>query len=140
MSYYVRYFADQPVLLKAIGTNLAGVDPQFKIDGGELMRGPELLGELEISASGSDLFAEDLASKIGELERVGTPAARQVIARLRGTKAIVTLRVLDGERDPAVTWDLISPLWTVLPALSAGLTQSDGQGFYDGSQLVVALA
>lgn len=140
MSYYVRYFADQAVTLKAIGTGLSGVDPQFKIDGGELMRGPELLGELEISASGSDLFAEDLASKIAELERLTNPAARQVITRLRAVKAIVTLRVLDGERDPDVTWDLITPLWSVLPTLSTGLTQSDGQGFYDGSQLVIALA
>lgn len=140
MSYCVRYFADQPILLKAIGTKLAGVDPQFKIDGGELMRGAELLGELEICAWGSDLFDEDLAAKIADLERVATPAAQQVIAWLRSTKAIVTLRVLDGERDPAVTWDLISPLWAVLPTLSAGLTQSDGQGFYNGSELVVALA
>jgi hypothetical protein len=139
VSYYVRYFADQLLSLKAIGGALIGVDPQFKIDGGELMRGKELLGEIEICASGSDLFAEDLASKIAELSRVANPAAHQTIARLRNAQAIVTLRVLDGERDPQVTWDLIGPLWSVLPSLSTGLTQSDGQGFYDRGQLVVAL-
>ena len=136
----MRYFADGAVTLKAIGAGLVAVDPQFKIDGGELLRGKELLGELEICAAGSDLFGEDLAAQVNTLERIGTPAARHVIARLHGTKAIVTLRVLDGERDPAVTWDLLAPLWSVLPTLSTGLTQSDGQGFYDGSQLVVAMA
>jgi hypothetical protein len=135
----MRYFADGVVTLKAIGNGLVGMDPQFKIDGGELMRGKELLGEIEINAAGSDLFGEDLASKVAELERVATPAARHVISRLRGTKSIVTLQVIDGERDPAVTWEMLGPLWSVLPALSTGLTQMDGQGFYDGSQLVVPL-
>lgn len=140
MSNYVRYFADGVVTLKAIGGGLATFDPKFKIDGGEVMRGTELLGEVEISVSGSDLFAADCEYKIAECAQIATQAAQQVIARLQGTQSIVTLRVLDGERDPAVTWELLSPLWTVLPALSTGLTQVDGQGFYDGEQLVVALA
>ena len=136
----MRYFADKVVTLKAISTGLAAVNPQFKIDGGDLMCGKELLGEIEINAAGSDLFAEDLASKIGALERVASPAARQVSARLRSTQSIVTLHILDGERDPAVTWEMLGPMWSVLPTLSTGLSQSDGQGFYDGSQLLVALA
>ncbi len=139
MSNYVRYFADGVVTLKSIGGGLAGFDPQFKIDGGEVLRGPDLLGEVEVSVTGSDLFAEDLATKINECGRVGSQAAQQVVARLRRTQSIVTLRVLDGERDPATTWNMLGPLWTVLPSLSTGLTQVDGQGFYDGSQLVVAL-
>jgi len=140
VSNYVRYFADGVVTLKGIGAGLATFDPKFKIDGGEVLRGTELLGEVEISVTGSDLFAEDREYKISECAQIPTQAAQQVIARLQGTQSIVTLRVLDGERDPAVTWDLLSPLWTVLPSLSTGLTQVDGQGFYDGAQLVVALA
>jgi hypothetical protein len=116
------------------------MDPQYKIDAGELMYGKELLGELEICSAGSDLFNEDLKTKVTELERNGTPAARSVIGRLRATRAIVTLHVLDGERDPQQTWELLGPLWAVLPSLSSGLTQSDGQGFYDGGQLLIALA
>ncbi len=139
MGYHVRFFADAIVSLKAIANGLKAVDPTFKIDGGELTRGPELLGELEISAAPSDLFDEDLAAHVGQLERLGSPAAQQVIGRLRATRSIVTLHILDGERDPAVTWQQLGPLWTVLPSISTGLTQSDGQGFYDGSQLLVAM-
>ncbi len=136
----MRYFADGVLTLKAIQSGLKQVDPVFKIDGGELIRGTELLGEIEISLLNSDLFGEDLAAHLAQLERIGSPAAQQVTDRLRGTQSIVTLHVLDGERDPAVTWDLLGPLWSVLPSQSTGLTQSDGQGFYDGSQLVVALS
>ncbi len=136
----MRYFADGVVTLKAIQSGLKQVDPGFKIDGGELLRGTELLGEVEISLLNSDLFGEDLAAQLGQLERIGSPAAHQVAGRLRGTQSIVTLHVLDGERDPAVTWELLGPVWTVLPSISTGLTQSDGQGFYDGSQLVVPLS
>ena len=139
MSYYLRYFADRAVTLKAIGAGLVAVDPAFKIDGGELMRGKDILAEIEINASVTDMFGEDLSAKICELERNGTPNARHVITRLRGSQAIVTLHVLDSALDPDVAWEMLSPVWTVLPAISPGLTQSDGQGFYDGSQLVVAL-
>jgi hypothetical protein len=139
VSYYLRYFADRVVTLKAIGAGLVAVDPAFKIDGGDLMRGKDILAEIEINTTGSDLFGEDLTAKINDLERAQHPNARHVIQRLRGTQAIVTLHVLDSALDPDVAWEMLSPVWTVLPALSAGLTQSDGQGFYDGSQLVVAL-
>ncbi len=140
MGYYVRYFADAIVRLKEIGGGLVGIDPTFKIDGGDLLRGGELLGEVEINASGSDLFDEDLRAWLGQIERAGGPAAQRVIGRLQGTKSIVTLHVLDGERAPNVTWEMLGPLWSVLPALSTGLTQMDGQGVYDGSELVVPIA
>jgi hypothetical protein len=136
----MRYFADGVVTLKAIGTGLAHIDPKYKIDGGELIYETELLGEIEINTTGSDLFDEDLRSNIAKLERVTSPAASQLIGRLRGTTSIMTLHILDSRRDPNVTWNMLGPLWSVLPTLSTGLTQSDGQGFYDGAQLVVALA
>ena len=63
----------------------------------------------------------------------------------RGMKAeclshSATLNVLDNPRDPNLTWEMIGPLWSVLPTLATGLTQVDGRGFYDGSELVIPLA
>jgi hypothetical protein len=139
VTYYARYFADGVVGLKAIAAGLVRYDPAFKIDSGELLRGGELLGELEICAAGSDLFGEDLAAHLGQVSQVGSPVAHQVAARLQRTQSIVTLRIIDGERDPAVTWEMIGPLWSVLPELSTGLSQFDGQGFYDGAQLVLSV-
>jgi hypothetical protein len=140
VGYYVRYFADAIVTLKAIGGGLVGVDPTFKIDGGDLLRGGELLGELEINVSGTDMFDEDLRTWLGQVERARSPAGPSVMERLQRAKSIVTLHVIDGARAPNVTWEMLGPLWSVLPALSTGLTQMDGQGVYDGSQLVVPTA
>ena len=135
----MRYFADGTISLKAITSGLKQIDPVFKIDGGELTRGEDLLGEIEISSAGSDLFDEDLAAFIGHVENSGAPATRGVSERLRAAQAIVTLNVLDSPRDPNLTWEMLGPLWSVLPTLATGLTQVDGRGFYDGAELLVPL-
>jgi len=140
VSTNLRYFADGVVTLKAISAGLKNFNPNFKIDGGELVCGTELLGEIEIVVSGTDFFNDDLAAQIADCERLGTHEAYQVIQRIQGASSIITIRVMDGERDPAATWDMLSPMWTVLPSISSGLTRVDGQGIYDGSQLIIALA
>jgi hypothetical protein len=139
VSTFVRYFADAVVTLKAVAAQLQQFDPGFKIDGGELSRGGEMLAEIEINAQGSDLFAEDLASKVADLERVGSPAARHLVGRMRRTQSIVTLHILDTA-NPQAQWEQLTPVWSALPALSTGVTQSDGQGFFDNGQLVVPMA
>ena len=140
MSYYIRYFADGALSLKAIAAGLKSFDPQFKIDGGELTRAAEMLGEVEINSAGSDLFGEEIATKVAALNQVGGQAAQWVINRLQQSQSVGVFHVLDGERDPNVTWEMLQPLWTVLPGISPGLTHVEGQGFYDGPQLVLAIA
>ncbi len=135
----MRYFADDVLTLKAISTGLVAVDPQFKIDGGELTRGGEMLGEIEINLAGSDLFGEEVQAKVSALERVPNPNARQVVARLRNVRSVVALSVLYQEGDGERIMERLSPLWPVLGKLSTGLAQADGEGFYDGSQLIVPL-
>jgi hypothetical protein len=137
MSYYIRYFADGVVTLKAIGSGLKQYDPGFKIDGGDVLRGQELLAEIEVIAAGSDMFGEDMAMWLGDVERSGHPNARQLGATLRRAQSIITLHMIDSERDPQVTWEMISPMWSVLPSLSNGVTRMDGQGYFVDGQLVV---
>jgi hypothetical protein len=57
-----------------------------------------------------------------------------VSGRLRGVHSIVAIAVA-----PGTNWDLLGPLWTTLTSLATGLTQVDGQGIYDGSNLVLAM-
>jgi hypothetical protein len=135
MSYYIRYFAESPVTIKGLANAIKALDPQYKIDGGDLMCGADVIAEIGVDNAGSDLFVEELSARVAGLEQVGGEGAQYAMARLRGVQSIVAIRV-----DPAVAWDMLRPLWTVLPTVSTGLTQVDGQGYYDGSTLVVGIA
>lgn len=135
MSYYIRYFAESPVTIKGLASAIKAHDPQYKIDGGDLMCGADVVAEIGVDGAGSDLFIEELSARIAGLEQIAGEGAQYAIARLRGVQSIVAIRV-----DPAVAWDMLRPLWTVLPTVSTGLTQVDGQGYYDGSALVVGIA
>jgi hypothetical protein len=135
MSYYVRYFAESPITLKALSTAIKSLAPDYKIDGGDLMRGQDVLAEIGVDSAGSDLFVEELNGRLGAVAQVGGQAAQWVTSRIHGTQSIISVRV-----DPAVNWDLLGPLWQSLTSLAPGLTQVDGQGFYDGSNLVVQMA
>ena len=134
MSHYVRFFAETPVTLKALSTGVKSINPQYKVDGGDLMNGADVIAEIGVDSAGSDLFVEELNAHLGAVERMGGDAARWVSARLRGVHSIVSIMI-----DPSVNWDLLGPLWTTLSGLSTGLTQVDGQGFYDGANLVLSM-
>jgi hypothetical protein len=135
MSYYVRYFAETPVTLKALGAAIKSIEPQYKIDGGDLMMGTDVIAEIGVDSAGSDLFVEELNVRLAAIDQVAGEAAQWVGSRLRGAQSIITITV-----DPSVNWDLLGPLWSSLSNLSTGLTQVDGQGFYDGSNLIVSVA
>ena len=135
MSHYVRFFAESPITVKALSTGVKSINPQYKVDGGDLMVGTDVIAEITVDSAGSDLFDEELNARLGAVAQLGGEAAQWVSGRLRGAKSIVAIKV-----DPAVNWDLLGPLWTTMASLATGLTQVDGQGFYDGANLVVSMA
>ncbi|MBS1122312.1 MAG: hypothetical protein H6Q90_4540 [Deltaproteobacteria bacterium] len=139
VSYYMRYFADAPLALDSIKAGLSAEDPRFKIDGGEITRGTDLLAEIEINRPGSDLFDDELAKMSSQLQAVQSSAAGQVLSRVRTTQALLALQVVVQARTQEQTMELLGPLWTVLQSLANGLWHVDGQGFFDGGQLVVAV-
>ncbi len=130
MGRYMRYFADATLVLNVIKKSLSAEDPSFKIDGGEVSRDDQLLAEIEVNKPGSDMFSDDINGMLQKLQDVG---ASQVMQRVRGTQAVLTVQILDGAPD---AMELLGPLWTVLSRLSAGLWHVEGQGFYDQGQLV----
>lgn len=132
MSYYVRFFAESPITLKALSTGIKSANPQYKVDGGDLMVGTDVIAEVGVDSAGSDMFVEDLNVWLGAVGQIGGEAAQWVSARLNAVQSIVTITI-----DPNLNWDLLGPLWSTLAGLATGLTQVDGQGFYDGSNLVL---
>ncbi len=138
MSYYIRYFAAQPITSKAIHQGLQAMDPTFKIDLGELIRGDVSLGQIEVNQAGGDMFNDDLAH-IGQ--QVGASAGGQaVMPRLRGAKSIVVVALEWGALGSEAVMDLVAPLWDVLARMSPGLSHWDGSGVFDGGQQLVDLS
>lgn len=140
VGYYMRYFADGPLALDKLKEGLKAADPSFKIDGGEVLRGTELLGELEINRPGSDMFQDEIAGMLARLQRTRTPATQNVIGRVQATQSVLGFQVMDGQRAPEATMELLGPFWTVLGGLANGLWQIEGQGFYEGGQLIIPLS
>ncbi len=135
----MRFFADAALPLDAIKKGLSGEDASFKIDGGELSRGGQLLAEIEINRPGSDLFDDEIAGTVSKLQyfvSAGSAGnAPQVIQRVQGTQAVLAVQMLDPN-----AMELLGPFWTVLSRLANGLWEIEGQGFYDQGQLVVPMS
>lgn len=138
MSYYLRFLSedDRPLLLGEVMAGLQGLG--FWIDeGGTLYRGDELLGQLEVSGPGDGPFEAE-SDELRHEARRGGAAAGPVLTRLASLTAIVAVGVLWQERTAEQTLDLLSPLWDWLLANRHGLIHADGEGFYDGQELILA--
>lgn len=138
----MRYYPARPIELAAIREALTAADPRFRV-GDELHLGDELLGELEINVRGGELFDDELDEQLEELEGLDEDdadpdAVAQIVQQLQACDRVIVLRVLWQGRDADATLDMIAPLWTTLRALSPGLLQADGEGYYgpDGELLV----
>lgn len=128
----MRFFANAALPLDALKKGLSAEDPSFKIDGGELSRGGQLLAEIEINRPGSDMFADDIAGTTSKLQHAG---GHHVIQRVQSTQAVLSVMLLDPN-----AMELLGPFWNVLSRLATGLWEIEGQGFYDNGQLVVPLS
>jgi hypothetical protein len=138
VGYYLRFLSedDRPL---ALGEMMSGLqDIGFRVgEGGTLQRGDELLAQLEVSQPGDGLFEAERDELRDEAERGGA-AAGPVLARLGSLTAILAARVLWQERTAEQTLDLLGPLWDWLLANRRGLIHADGEGFYDGQDLILA--
>ncbi len=138
MSYYIRYFAAQPITSKAIHQALQALDPTFKIDLGELMRGETALGQIEVNQAQGDMFEDDLAQTLRMVAASGHGHA--VAPRLQGARSIVVVNLAWGAMGSDQALAMVAPLWTALAQLSPGLSQWDGNGIFDGGQRLVDLS
>ena len=126
----MRYFADATLGLDTIKKGLSVEDATFKIDGGEVSRGGQLLAEIEVNKPGSDMFSDDINGMMQRLQYAGN---QHVMQRVQGTQAVLAVQILDGAPD---AMEQLTPLWNVLSRLATGLWHVEGQGFYDQGQLV----
>lgn len=137
MGYYMRYIVadDRPVTADAIGAFFTGLGPAYAADVGEDEVTVEHRGDpvahVTLNVPGDGLFDEEREELIEFAEEADDGAAKsQVLATLRGARAIVAVQVLMGGRDSEAVLSAIDPLWPWLFAERKGLMQADGEGYY----------
>jgi hypothetical protein len=140
MGYFLRFLSEdeRPLALGEILSGLLDTDPSFRLDDdGTLIRSNERLAHLEINTAADRLFEEEITELREEAEQGGA-AAGAVITRLGSITAILAVGVLRQERTTEQTLDLLNPLWDWLLVNRRGLIHADGEGFYDGQDLILA--
>lgn len=143
MGYFMRYVVsdDRPIgiedIRSAFGTG-------YELDGDDsettIAYAGRPIGQVTLNVPGDGLFDEERDELIEFVEdEDDQPAKGLVIQTLRNARAIVAVQVLFGNDDTDGTLDSLGPLWTWLRANRRGLMQADGEGYYDGGQLILPL-
>ena len=146
VGYYMRYIVsdERPVGLEHIRTALAETATGYAIDGegaeATATYGEKPIGHVTLNVPGDGSFEEERDELIEFMdEGADGPSKDLVASTLRNAKAIVAVQVLFGDGDTDQTLDRLGPLWSWLLANRRGLIQADGEGYYDGQELILAL-
>lgn len=141
----MRYIVadEQPVSLEDIGKAFAEAGVEYDVDGEEtevtITYQGRPIGHVTLNVPGDSLFEEERDELIEFAEEGNEAQKRRVIDTLRAAREIVAVQVLFGDGDTGWTLDRLSPLWTWLQSNRRGLVQADGEGYYDGHDLILPL-
>jgi hypothetical protein len=145
LGYFMRYIVsdDRPVTLQDVRKAFAEAGAGYELDGEEaectIAYEGKSIGQITLNIPGDGLFDEERDELIEFAEDGDGPSKPRVVDTLRSAHGIVAVQVLFGDGDTDRTLDALSPLWIWLQANRRGLAQADGEGYYDGENLILAL-
>ncbi len=138
MAYYMQVFVEGQTAPTLSDLRAAYLGSSAQLLGNVIQRGDECYGILSISIWGDNLFEGELDEFRESLENVRWNFDKMKVQRcLNSAVATVTVQVVFGDREIPLTLSHIDPLFNWLRAHYSGLIQADGEGFYDGSKLIV---
>jgi hypothetical protein len=141
MGYYMRYFVEDARVpsLTDIASAYADHPSGARVFDDQLRKGDATHAEFTVSPKGDELFEEEIEEFRAELaDAESGPAKRRVAKCLQNAQAIVAVQVLGGGAvDDSL--DLLGPFWDYMDRTYRGLIQADGEGFYDGDDLILEL-
>jgi len=140
MGYWMRFFDNhkKPLKLANLRAGLRRVDRKFDIEMGELTYNGEAFAQVEISEPGDGTFDDELANfRTAVAAKRGAKSASKakVLTTLDEVKRTIAVRV--GDHDDAL--DLLDTVWDWLFDHRSGLLHAEGEGFYEGETLILAL-
>lgn len=146
MGYYMRYIAtdERSIGLEDIRAAFAEAGTGYSVEGEEaeatVAYEGKPIGHVTLNVPGDGLFDEERDELIEFVEEGYDDAPRdRVASTLRSANVIVAVQVLFGVGDTDETLDRLAPLWSWLQANRQGLIHADGEGYYDGQELILPL-
>lgn len=142
MSFYVRYYItdEDDLSLAQLEAGLQEFDAAYSVPHqdrtGEVRYMEETFAEIDINYPGDPLFDDELSETLDGVQLAGGPRAQHVLDTLRQTRQTVALRILWQGRDSEQTLTKIDPVLVWLIMNRDGLLQVDGEGFYEGEDLI----
>ena len=142
VGYYMRFFVegDRVSSKNALTDVFTRAGAEYQLVDGVLSRGAAQFASIEINRRGDELFQEEIDEFREFLEDADEgPAKVRVLQCLDSAMGTVAVHVLFGNRDTEGTLDARTPLWETLFSRYDGLLQADGEGFYEGDNLILKL-
>jgi hypothetical protein len=145
MGYYMRYFMTdgREITLPIVEAALRSVDPAYQVvvsdwdDFGDLLYADLKIAVIEINRPDDEIFQDDVAEFQDVVGNGDNPVEQRVRDVLAATRAIIAVEALWEDTNSETTLVRIDPLWDWLYANRDGLSQADGEGFYDRSGLIL---
>ena len=146
MGYYLRYVVadERPVSVADVQRAFAGAGARYRVEAqSDVGRAATILydgqpvAELEINEPGDGLFEDEREELLEEAADAEGRGKRGVLSALRGARRIVAAQVLLGGGEATAALARLAPLWEWLAANRRGVLQADGEGYYDGGELVL---
>ncbi|MBE2183130.1 MAG: hypothetical protein IAE89_06875 [Anaerolineae bacterium] len=145
MSNFLRFlFTDgEPPTLAEIDQGLSAINSAYSLDAdlseptfGDLYYEDKLLAELEINTPGDDVFEDDVADMVEELQKHDDPNREIPLQALAKATGMVAIHL---KRAGYENYELVQPLLGWLFDHRNGLLQIDLDGFYDHEKRIVSL-
>jgi hypothetical protein len=142
MAYYLRFISmdDRPIMLADLEGALKAVDPKYSINGsersGRLKYGRGLYALLDVTKAANG-GRDEIAELREEVAAIGGVDSQKVLHVLDSSTEVLTLEVKWQTRSTDETLDKFGPLWDWLRANRRGLIQADGEGYYQGDELIL---
>jgi hypothetical protein len=143
MSYKMRFIQtdDEPVTIDMLKRAICDDSPDCDIsDSGEINGGGQSYGRVSIlSTNQAGAFEEEIGA-LTQMAKAATGAGKRKVLKVLGeARAIVSVEVAWGEREPEETLQKIDPLWRWLFSNRQGLVQADDEGYYEQSRKVLSV-
>jgi hypothetical protein len=142
----MRYIVsdERPVSVQDIREAFAEAGIGHEVDGEEaeatIAYEGRPIGHVTLNVPGDGLFDGERDELLEYAQDAADESAKsRVVGTLREARGIVAVQVLFGGEDADRTLDGLTPLWTWLQANRRGLLQADGEGYYDGPELILAV-